>query len=228
MLGYHPGRKLDETAIFRMLRARLRETGVKILFIDEFQHVLDAPKIKGVRHLTDTLKNILQEDGWPIHIIVCGLPEIVQVVDRDPKEQMEGRTIILRLNELNYEEHADLVALQIKGVLETADLGSTIDFGVDDVLTNDFLERLFHGARNRLGLIFRMLHFAIEDALDHDQGIVDLEHWKRAYAKLAKRGRNVFNEEDKHWRTIKRGVMRDGTLGLDESSQVENGTKAAR
>ncbi|MBY5660459.1 TniB family NTP-binding protein [Rhizobium leguminosarum] len=213
-LGYDPDRKMDEPTIFRMLRSRLRQNGVKVVFIDEFQHVLDAPKVKGVRHLTDTLKNMLQEDGWPIHLILCGLPEIVQIVDRDPKEQMEGRTIVLRLDELNCQEHSDLVALQFQAVLEEAGLGSTIDFGVDDPLTTDFLERLFHGARNRLGLMFRMLHFTIEDAIDHEEDTVTLEHWVRAYAKLAKRGRNVFTEKE-FW-TIKRGIMRDGTLTLEE------------
>lgn len=225
-LGYDAGRKMDEPAIFRMLRTRLRETGVKVIFIDEFQHVLDAPTVKGVRHLTDVLKNMLQEEDWPIHMIFCGLPEILRVVDRDPKEQMEGRTIVLRLDELNYADHADLVALQIKGVLETAELRSSLDFGADDDLTNDFLERLFHGARNRLGLVFRILHFAIEDALDHDEEVIETEHWARAYAKLAKRGRNVFTDDD--WRTIKRGVMRDGTLSSEEPSKVESGKKTRK
>ncbi|TBZ80588.1 TniB family NTP-binding protein [Rhizobium leguminosarum] len=216
-LGYDPDRKMDEPSVFRMLRSRLRQNGVKVVFIDEFQHVLDAPKVKGVRHLTDTLKNLLQEEGWPIHLILCGLPEIVQIVDRDPKEQMEGRTVVLRLDELNVEEHADLVALQFQAILEEAGLKSSIDFGTDDALTSDFLDRLFHGARNRLGLMFRMLHFAIEEAIDHDEDTVTMEHWERAYAKLAKRGRNVFVDHE-FW-TIKRGVMRDGTLGLEETAR---------
>ncbi|ASW06403.1 TniB family NTP-binding protein [Rhizobium sp. 11515TR] len=224
-LGYDADRKLDEPTVFRMLRSRLRQNGVKVVFVDEFQHVLDAPKIKGVRHLTDTIKNMLQEDDWPIHVILCGLPEIVQIVDRDPKEQMEGRTVVLRLDELNVGEHADLVALQFQAVLDEAGLKSTIDLAHDDPLTTDFLERLFHGARNRLGLMFRMLHFAIEDAIDHEEDTVMLDHWVRAYAKLAKRGRNVFTEKD-FW-TIKRGVMRDGTLGLEESRSQETAGRIA-
>lgn len=207
-LGYNVERKLDENAIFRLLRHRLRMMGVKVVFIDEFQHVLDAPTVKGVRHLTDTLKNMLQEDGWPVHLILCGLPEIVRVVDRDPKEQMEARTVVCHLQELNFETDADEVASIIETVVDTAGLRLALD------PTDEFLERLFHGARNRLGLLFKMLHFAIEDALDEEVDEVSYDHWIKAYARLAKRGRNVFT--DPEWHSIRRGVLRDGTLGPED------------
>ena len=204
-MGYELKRDLTEAAVYRMVRERMKMLGTKVVFIDEFQHIFDAPKIKGVQHLTDTLKNLLQEDGYPIYVIVAGLPEIVGVVYRDPKEQMEGRTVVRNLPELSFEGHKELLADVIRHYLAIAELELSVE------PSDEFLQRLLHAGRNRLGIIIRMVMFAIEDSLDRGDRSVGSEHWKRAYMRLAKRGRNVF--DDPEWWTIVRSVMRDGSLG---------------
>lgn len=211
-MGYELKRDLTEAAVYRMVRERLRMLGTKVVFIDEFQHIFDAPKIKGVRHLTDTLKNLLQEEGYPIYVIVAGLPEIAGVVYRDPKEQMEGRTVVRNLPELSFEGHKELVAEVIRHYLAIAELELSVE------PSDEFLRRMLHAGRNRLGIIIRIIMFAIEDALDSSDSTVGSEHWKRAYMRLAKRGRNVFDAPE--WWTIIRSVMRDGTLGPELEGDI--------
>jgi energy-coupling factor transporter ATP-binding protein EcfA2 len=207
-MDYALKRDLTEPAVYRMVRDRMKLLGTKVVFIDEFQHIFDAPKIKGVQHLTDTLKNLLQEDGYPIYVIVAGLPEIAGVVHRDPKEQMEGRTVVRHLPDLSFEQHKDFLAEVIRHYLALADLELAVE------PSEEFLQRMLHAGRNRLGIIIRVVMFAIEDALERGDHTVGSEHWKRAYMRLAKRGRNVF--DDPEWWTIVRSVMRDGTLGPEE------------
>ncbi|WP_275782679.1 ATP-binding protein [Pararhizobium gei] len=204
-MGYDLKSDLSEAAVYRRVRERMKLLGTKVVFIDEFQHIFDAPKIKGVQHLTDTLKNLLQEEGYPIYVIVAGLPEIQGVVHRDPKEQMEGRTVVRNLPDLSFEGHRELVAEVVRHYLTVAELELSVE------PSDEFLRRMLHAGRNRLGIIIRIVMFAIEDSLDRGDRTVGSEHWKRAYMRLAKRGRNVF--DDPEWWTIVRSVMRDGSLG---------------
>lgn len=211
-MDYDLKRDLTESAVYRMVRERMKLLGTKVVFIDEFQHIFDAPKIKGVQHLTDTLKNLLQEDGYPIYVIVAGLPEIAGVVHRDPKEQMEGRTVVRHLPELSFDEHKKFLAETIRNYTTLAELQLSVE------PSDDFLQKMLHAGRNRLGIIIRIIMFAIEDGLDRGDRDIGIEHWKRAYMRLAKRGRNVF--DDLEWWTIVRSVMRDGSLGPEMSADV--------
>ncbi|WP_313760529.1 hypothetical protein, partial [Rhizobium sp.] len=143
------------------------------------------------------------------------LPEAKDMIKRDKKEQLEARVMHLALEPLSLNDHSEAIADMIDEVLAIAGLGSATP------LTNEFLARLFHGARDRLGLIFKMLHFAIEDALDSGDTEVVIEHWEDAYMRLAKGGRNVFVELE--WWTIVRGVRSDGFL----TTEKEEGDLAA-
>ncbi|MBO9197534.1 ATP-binding protein [Rhizobium sp. 16-449-1b] len=207
-LGYQLHRRVTEPSIFEKVRAQLQVQGTRLVVVNEIQHVLDAPSIKGLRHFSDAFKNLLQEEDWPIHIIFVGLPEAKDMIKRDKKEQLEARVMHLALEPLSLNEHGEAIADMIDEVLAIAGLGSGTP------LTNEFLARLFHGARDRLGLIFKMLHFAIEDALDSGDTEVVIEHWEDAYMRLAKGGRNVFVEPE--WWTIVRGVRSDGFLTTEK------------
>lgn len=218
-LGYKLHRHLSEDLVFQRVRAQLYVQGTRVVVINEFQHVLDAPARKGLRHLTDTLKNLLQEDDWPIHLILIGLPESVSMIKRDSKEQMEARVLHHPLEPLVASEHGDEINTMIEQVLAIAGLTSAMPF------LDEFSRRLFHGARYRLGLVFRMLHFVIEDALDSGETEVGLEHWEDAYMRLAKGGRNVFTEAK--WWTIVRGVRDDGTLTPEEDEDDDSGSSGS-
>ncbi|MBO0132301.1 ATP-binding protein [Agrobacterium burrii] len=226
MLGrmdYEVKRELSEAAVYRYVRERLKILGTKVVFIDEFQHILDAPTIKGVRHLTDQLKNLLQEEGYPIYIIVAGLPEIATVVHRDPKEQMEGRTVVWRFPDLSFEKDKEFLCEVVCHYAALAEMELAVE------PTDDFISRMLHAGRHRLGIVMRIVMFAIEDALDRGDKMIANEHWTRSYHRLAKRGRNVFSDDE--WWTIKRNVMRDGTLGpegIEEQPKPSRSRSAKR
>ncbi|WP_167354057.1 TniB family NTP-binding protein [Sinorhizobium saheli] len=208
-LGYESASIGRGASVYHKLQRSLKNYGVRLLVIDEFQHVLEAPKIKGPAYVTNTMKNMLQDKSWPVHLVLVGLPEIEAVVDRDPAEQMERRTDPLTLANLSFKEDGEYVEWIVNTLVEDrAGLRMSSD------QPHEFVERLMHGARSRFGLIMHLITYAIEDALEAGHDEVSTENWIEAYARLAKsKGTddNVFAEPA--WRSIIRPVNRDGSLG---------------
>ncbi|MEH7870214.1 TniB family NTP-binding protein [Rhizobium laguerreae] len=208
-LGYESTVIGRGASVYNKVRRSLQNYGVRLLVIDEFQHVLEAPKIKGPAYVANTMKNMLQDKSWPVHLALVGLPEIEAVIERDPAEQMERRTDPLVMVNPTFEDDGEYVEWIVKTLVEDrAGLRMSSD------QPHEFVERLMHGARSRFGLIMHIIYYAIEDALEMGQDEVSTENWIEAYARLAKsRGTddNVFAEPA--WRSIIRPVNRDGSLG---------------
>lgn len=208
-LGYENSVIGRGASVYHKVQRSLRNYDTKLIVIDEFQHVLQAPKIKGAAYVTDTLKNMLQDSSWPVHLVLVGLPEIDTLIERDPAEQMERRTDPFTIEDPNFKEDAKYFEWIVSELVkERAGLRLSVD------QPNELIERLMHGARSRFGLIMHLITWAIEDALETGADEVATANWIEAYARLAKCQRdedNVFAEPA--WRGIIRPVNRDGSLG---------------
>lgn len=208
-LGYENSVIGRGASVYHKVQRSLRNYDTKLIVIDEFQHVLQAPKIKGAAYVTDTLKNMLQDSSWPVHLVLVGLPEIDTLIERDPAEQMERRTDPFIIQDPNFEEDADYFEWIVSELVEKR---AGLQLSADQ--PHELIERLMHGARGRFGLIMHLIVWAIEDALETGADEVSTANWIEAYARLAKCKRdddNVFAEPA--WRGIIRPVNRDGTLG---------------
>lgn len=208
-LGYENSVMGRGASVYHKVQRSLRNYDTRLVVIDEFQHVLEAPKIKGPAYVTNTLKNMLQDSSWPVHLVLVGLPEIDTLIERDPAEQMERRTDPFVIKDPNFPEDAPYFEWIVSELVENrAGLRISRDH------PNEFIERLMHGARGRFGLIMHLITWAIEDALESGSDEVATANWIEAYARLAKCKKdddNVFAEPA--WRGIIRPVNRDGTLG---------------
>lgn len=208
-LGYESNVIGRAASVYHRVQRSLKNYDTKLIVIDEFQHVLQAPKNKGAAYVTDTLKNMLQDSSWPVHLVFVGLPEIDTMIRRDPAEQMEQRTDPFDLENPVFEEDLEYFEWIVRELVEQR---AGLRLSADQ--PNEFIERLMHGARNRFGMIMRIVVWAIEDALETGSDEVSTTNWIEAYARLAKCKRdddNVFAEPA--WRGIIRPVNRDGTLG---------------
>lgn len=215
-LGYENSVIGRGASVYHKVQRSLKNYDTKLLVIDEFQHVLQAPRIKGAAYVTDTLKNMLQDSSWPVHLVLVGLPEIDTLIERDPAEQMERRTDPFTVQDPKFAEDADYFEWIVTELVENrAGLRLSYD------QPNDLIERLMHGARSRFGLIMHLITWAIEDALESGTGEVATANWIEAYARLAKckhDDQNVFAEPA--WRGIIRPVNRDGSLGPAEPKKL--------
>ncbi|GAK73434.1 hypothetical protein RRU01S_39_00140 [Agrobacterium rubi TR3 = NBRC 13261] len=209
-MGYPISRTKKESAIVRDVGNHLRRRGTRVVIIDEFQHVLDAPKMKGPSHVADSIKNLLQNPRWPIMIVLVGLPEIKEVVLRDPKDQMLRRVDDFGLLELSLDQDGEMIAgIVIELVEKRAGLRMSPD------VIPDFIERLMFGAHFRFGMVMKTIYHTIEDALEHDETVVSAHNWEEGYRRLVNGdydlATNVMASDE--WRTISRPINRQGKFG---------------
>lgn len=209
-MGYPITRQKKEAAIVRDVGNYLKRRGTRVVIIDDFQHVLDAPKVKGPAHVADSIKNMLQNPRWPIFVVLVGLPEIKEVVLRDPKDQMLRRVDDFGLLDLSLEADGEMIAAII---LELVEKRGGLQMSPN--VPADFIERLMFGAHFRFGLVMKIIYHAIEDALEHDETLVCAHHWEEGYRRLVngdyEAKNNVMASDD--WRTIHRPVNRNGVFG---------------
>ena len=61
----------------------LKECGVELLLIDEFQHFFDGRRVAESRRISDWLKTLINVAGIPV--VLAGLPRAIQVVNMNPQ-----------------------------------------------------------------------------------------------------------------------------------------------
>jgi type II secretory pathway predicted ATPase ExeA len=210
ILGYEGNVTGSPTTVGHKTRRTLRNFGTKLVVIDDFQHVFDAPKKMDPRIILHTLKNSLQDVMWPLHFVLVGLPDIERLVDYDPHKEMERRTDAFAVEDPNFDDDEEYVAWIVRDLVE-ARAGLSMSKDQPFELT----ARLMHGGRDRYGIILPLIYYAIEDALETDSTEVSTQNWIEAYARLAKCGdndaENVMHADN--WRSIIRTIDRNGNLG---------------
>ena len=98
-MGLPTHERMTEHALFAVLKAQLRERGVKYLHIDEMQHVMRHNTPKAIRNVQDTLKSLIQIADWPLHTIYSGVPELAELLKGDL--QLANRSRVLRYDPLS-------------------------------------------------------------------------------------------------------------------------------
>jgi hypothetical protein len=175
----------------RDLKRQLKHRRVKFLTIDEMQHALRGSGRHAINITRDLLKNLSQIKGWPLHIIVAGLPSLTMLLTKD--EQLQNRDLILELGPLSPDGNGDLVRTMIKEVVENhAELEPGAIY--DDV----FVRRLMHAASYQFGSTIQMVRTACEQAVYVGSERLDAEHFATAYRSrtACPTERNVFTALD--------------------------------
>lgn len=214
--GYEAALAGDEDDNWRTLIRRMKIMQTKVLVLDEFQHVLDAPTSKKYMHLSNSIKNLTQEAGWPIWLIICGIPEIRDFISRDLSGQLDRRAPIIEFENLaDVKEDRDRVEDTIYVLAESCKL----ELGF--ALTKDFVLRLMHGGIWRFGTTVHIIKNAIEKALWDKSwsrtggGLLTAEHFAQGYRRLARNcpdETNVLDLRNKDWHLVQREVDGSGQL----------------
>lgn len=123
---------------FRIIH-QLREQKLRLLIIDEFQHLIDHDRDRVVHLTTDWLKTILDEAGVPV--VCVGLPKSIEVIRANA--QLERRTSKVTTMHPFAWEGADQ-ALSFRAFLELFE--QALPFAVPSNLSNPVLARAIHQA----------------------------------------------------------------------------------
>lgn len=223
--GYPLAKMPKEDDIWLTVHERLRRKMHKIIFLDEFQHVLKGPMAKGAAHLTNRIKLLMEDTEWPVWIVFAGVPQVVEFIERDEWLQLERRVRPISIDDLEdmivpdqarsaeaqpVEESADIE--NTRAILEA--LARSAGLAVAFPTTTDFIRRLMHGGIWRFGMSNQIMKLSIECALwDDDAGReLRLEHFVDGYRRISNCSRetNVFLSPD--WERIQRQVTRKGRL----------------
>jgi len=233
-LDYRLARELSDAAVWRQVSEMLFKKRFQVIVFDEFQHALTAPTSKGVGHVTDTVKTLMQDSSWPIWVIASGVPEVQELIDRDKWDQMGRRAPVTHIEPLQFatkESQGDVD--NIIAVLET--LAEVANLKVAIALEQDFVHRLIHGGASRWGMTIQLIKLAIESALFSEEydspdfhHELRYEHFVTGYRMLSncKPDTNVFLSD--RWYEIKREVTPDKKLATISGPSPAAERKARR
>ncbi|ASW08643.1 ATP-binding protein [Rhizobium sp. 11515TR] len=207
--GYPLQKMRDEDEVWRTVRNRLQRKMHKVIFLDEFQHVLKGSQAKGAAHLTNQIKLLMQDPDWPVWLIIAGIPDIMEFVNRDVWQQADRRIGEISIDGLtDTEGDIEQTREMIKVFAETCKLKLALP------LLDDFIRQLMHGALWRFGISIQLTKRSIESALWDEKGNSSLSHahFVDGYRRLSRctRVSNVFMSPD--WRRIQREIGRNGKL----------------
>jgi hypothetical protein len=217
-VGYPLVRELSDTAVWRQVSEMLFKQRYQVIVFDEFQHALTSPTSKGVGHVTDTVKTLMQDSSWPIWVIACGVPQVQRLIENDKWDQMSRRAPVLHIDSLEFatsEREGDVES--VIDVLEA--LAQVAGLKVEIALEREFIHRVIHGGASRWGMTIQLIKLAIESVLFSEEYETDdfkpelrYEHFVAGYRLLSNcsRSTNVFLSDE--WWKIEREVTPDKKL----------------
>lgn len=112
MLKYLDGseQKGDATSLTKRLSRLLKTCETKVIFLDEFQHLLSKKARNGSDGVTDWVKTLMDDTGVPV--ILSGMPECERIINEHP--QLAGRyTYRAHLTSLPYDIHNSLYLSEV-------------------------------------------------------------------------------------------------------------------
>lgn len=189
-------RNLTEQELFDMLKDVIRNTGTLFLHIDEMQHVLKGKTTDDVQNVADIIKSLLQMPGWPLHMILTGVPSLARfLLPAEADSQLRNRSYVIELPPLSEADSEAMLHLQ-DIIMEGAHLS------MDGVATPEFIQRIFHACSYAFGTTIQIMQAAAELAVGDGSNVVTADHYARVYAlNSGCRPRlNIFKQPE--WRSI--------------------------
>jgi hypothetical protein len=177
------GSAYNQTSRLKMF---IKDCGVEIVFLDEFQHFVDRDSSKILKNVSDWLKNLINATKRPI--ILIAQPYAEQVLDATGNEQLQRRFLLRETldpfgwannekidpkmkNDKNNEFRAFLAALD-----------EQLPFNKRSNLSDPIIAfRFYCGTNGRISKVMAIVRKATELALDNSLEALDLNVLAEAY-----------------------------------------------
>jgi hypothetical protein len=180
--------KLTEQELFELLKLVIRNNRILFMHVDEMQHVLRGTTTNEVQNVSDIIKSLLQIPGWPLHMILSGVPSLARFLSpEDGDAQLRNRSIVVELKQITRKDAVSLLKLQ-----EQIFHGEGMNMG--ETNTIEFIHRLIHGHNGACGTIIQTIQGAAERAVSEhesrrhreldtsDTPVVTTKHYAEIYA----------------------------------------------
>ncbi|NGO51058.1 ATP-binding protein [Allomesorhizobium camelthorni] len=162
-LGYHGRREIQHSKVWPVVRELMKESGVRILHIDEAQHGDEINSDKAAQEMENTLKRMMQEDEWLVWLILSGLPELSRFCQDD--DSMKRRVRVVEFEPLSFATHAQPVQNILSDLVALCPAVTCNSLKADD-----FAHRLLHAATYQFGILVEYVQDAIAECLTVNGG----------------------------------------------------------
>ncbi len=177
--------KLTEQELFELLKETIRNNRILFMHIDEMQHVMKGTTTNEIQNVSDIIKSLLQIPGWPLHMILSGVPSLgLFLSPEDGDAQLRNRSFVVELKQMTRADGDALLTLQRYMVQDEG-------FVLGETDNIDFAHRLIHAYQGACGTIIQAIQGATERAqTEHENRAPDtgsrpevkIKHYAADYA----------------------------------------------
>ncbi len=157
------------------LKRYIKECGVKMIILDEFQHLIDGESKKILINTSNWLKKLMEDAGVPL--VLTGIPHAEKIINHD---QQLNRRMLWRyyLDPFNYTTEKDVQDFHT--LLDLID--SKLPFTKKSELSQPILaERIHMITDGTLGLVMSLIREAACNAIDRNAICLELNDLNTAY-----------------------------------------------
>ena len=157
-LGYPLRRDKTSQIIWDMVKDHLRSHEILFLHLDEAQDLSAHQTPREKQSVINTLKSLMQNQQWPVGMILSGMPELKDMLNHDP--QLARRFYPIAFPSLNAINDSNQVVSTVKYYAKQAKLNVC-----ENLCNSEFAARHIHAADGEFGLMIELTILSIEDAL---------------------------------------------------------------
>ena len=183
-LGYTDvSERRERWNIWKLVRHRLALNGVRLIWLDEAQHILAEGSVAERSSALNAIKTLMVgEDACCV--VLSGIESLEQVRTIDP--QIERRFTLFRLTPMTGPKERRKLGVILAEFCGVAGLGVPLD--------PQIIARLLHGVDGRFGRAIEVMIEAIALALKHNSADLDCQHFAESWAisTACEPSRNVF------------------------------------
>lgn len=155
--------------------AQLEQCECKMLVLDEFQHLCDKGQNLALRRTTDNLKALVEPNKWAL--IASGLSDSRRVIDFDT--QLSGR-FDAEVEIPRFDWMDTSLNEQFRGVIASFE-ASLMPFEFPAFTDEQMALRLYLATGGLMGLLVKLLHRSIEDAIGDGRVAIGMPDMERAF-----------------------------------------------
>jgi len=173
-MGLPTSETLKENVVWDDIMDHLPVRGIRVIHIDEFQHVLQNRNKLDIAKIRNTMKRVLQTPGHPVWMLVTGMPEVGPVLEGDT--QTWRRKSYVFFPELDFCRHASKCRTMVQFFAK-----ERASLECEASTSDENIHRLMHASLYRLGIAIDVVIKAIRVALSDGSKDLTADHFAKAY-----------------------------------------------
>lgn len=191
------GGRPNAPTLWRMVKRQLRHQEILYLHLDEMQHVTVGDTDLAIGKVQDAVKSLTQIDGWPLHLIVSGMPDVVDFLE---SKEVKNRSQVQYLNLMEVQAKTVTAMEKVVSMIVCDHAGLRCEWSNDDEVPG----RLIVAAGGEFATLILLVREACFRALDQKREAVTMDDLAVVYkARNANLKRdNPFTTDD--WKSIVR------------------------